>query len=95
MSRRPSLNEALYRRGRRRFREACRAGRARCHICKQPVDYSLPAGHPQSWSLDHLVPVAKSPHRELDRSNWASSHLSYNKARGARALDTAWVRPAW
>ena len=43
-----------------------RANRARwkamaapCALCGKPIDYSLPARHPMSFEVDHIVPVSK------------------------------------
>lgn len=56
-----------------------------CHICGQPIDYSLPAGDPMSFEVDEIVPVSKggSP---TDRSNVAPAHRICNQRRGNRDL---------
>ena len=60
-----------------------RKNRAVCHICGQPIDYSVPASStPDSWEPDHLIPVSKRPDLELDLSNVAASHKRCNRARG-------------
>jgi 5-methylcytosine-specific restriction endonuclease McrA len=60
-----------------------RRDRAVCHICGQPIDYSVPASStPDSWEPDHLIPVAKAPELELDLDNVAASHKRCNRARG-------------
>lgn len=62
-----------------------------CHICKQPIDYSLTTWtdptdgktkrHPLSFELDELVPVSKggSP---FDIGNVAPAHRICNQKRG-------------
>jgi len=60
-----------------------RRDRAVCHICGQPIDYSVPASStPDSWEPDHLIPVAKAPNLELDLDNVSASHKRCNRARG-------------
>ena len=60
-----------------------RRNRAPCHICGQPIDYTLPpSSAPLAWSPDHVAPVSKAPHLELDLTNIAASHRHCNEARG-------------
>ena len=60
-----------------------RKARAPCHICGQPIDYSLePSAFPDSWEPDHLIPVARAPELELDLSNVFPSHKRCNRVRG-------------
>lgn len=60
-----------------------RKARAVCHICGQPIDYSLPASSsPEAWEPDHIIPVAKRPDLELDLANVAASHARCNRSRG-------------
>lgn len=66
-----------------------------CHICKQPIDYSLTTytdptdgkvkRHPMSYELDELIPVSKggSP---FDIDNVAPAHRICNQRRGNKAL---------
>ena len=44
-----------------------RRGRAPCHICGEPIDYSIPASSaPLSWEPDHIIPWSKAPELELE-----------------------------
>ncbi len=56
-----------------------------CHICGQPIDYSLPVGHPMSFEVDEIVPVSRggSPY---DRANVDAAHRICNQRKGARVL---------
>lgn len=71
--------------GRRKLRAWLRSQGRPCHICGQPIDYSLPAGDPLSFEVDEIVPVSKggSP---LDRSNVDAAHRICNQRRGNRDL---------
>lgn len=53
-----------------------------CAICGKPIDYSLPPGHPMSYELDEIVPVALggSP---FDPGNVQPSHRICNERKGA------------
>ena len=60
-----------------------RKARAVCHICNQPIDYTLePSSCPLAWEPDHLIPVSKRPDLELDLNNVSASHQRCNRARG-------------
>lgn len=67
-----------------------RRARAVCHICGEPIDYSLePSSAPLSWEPDHLIPFVKAPELELDLANIAASHKRCNRQRGSGANDMA------
>lgn len=70
---------------RRKVRAWLRSQGLPCHICGQPIDYSLPAGDPMSFEVDEIVPVSKggSP---TDRANVAPAHRICNQRRGNRDL---------
>ena len=60
-----------------------RHARAVCHICGEPIDYSLPpSSAPNAWEPDHIVPFCKDPSLELDMTNIAPSHVRCNRVRG-------------
>ncbi len=60
-----------------------RKAREVCHICGQPIDYSVPASStPESWEPDHVIPVSKRPDLELDLGNIRASHMRCNRSRG-------------
>jgi len=54
-----------------------------CAICGKPIDYSLPAGHPMSYELDEIVPVALGGD-PLDESNVQPAHRICNERKGAK-----------
>ena len=70
---------------RRKLREWLGSQGLPCHICGQPIDYSLPARDPMSFEVDEIVPVSLggSPY---DRSNVAPAHRICNQRRGNRAV---------
>ena len=60
-----------------------RKAKAVCHICGQPIDYSIdPSSAPNAWEPDHIIPVDKAPELELDLNNVAASHARCNRSRG-------------
>jgi len=77
-----------------RFRSDCRRSGQRCHLCRQPIDYTLPAQHPDAFEADHLQPVALRPDLAYTYSNLRPSHSRCNRARQADAV-REWVAPAW
>jgi len=55
---------------------------APCWWCGQPIDYTIPDGHDDAWSPDHVHTVADHPELAEDPANIKPSHLVCNKARG-------------
>ena len=51
-----------------------------CWLCKHPIDYDLPRGHPMSYSYDHDHAIAAGG---TMRGAGRPSHLSCNARRGA------------
>lgn len=62
--------------------ERDRKNKAVCHICMQPIDYTLPPSSTEdAWEPDHIIPFSKRPDLELDLTNVAASHRHCNRAR--------------
>ena len=77
------MRSSRWKRIRRLAWDRDRKSRGVCHICGQPIDYSLqPSSGPNAWEPDHLVPVSKAPDLELDLANIAPSHARCNRRRG-------------
>lgn len=77
--------------GGRRMQQACARVKARdsavnapCYLCKQPLDYSLTAPHPDRHSVEHIKTRRDFPELTWDYANMASAHLSCNLEKGAR-----------
>lgn len=85
---------ALYKRLRDRFRRQCAREDARCWLCWQRIDYSLPGDHPAGFSLDHMLPVSKFPELAEEPSNFRPSHLECNVQRGNRDPGLAMGQPS-
>jgi 5-methylcytosine-specific restriction endonuclease McrA len=51
-----------------------------CHLCGLPIDQSLPRYHPDSWTCDHVVPLALGGH-PYDISNLAPAHWHCNSSK--------------
>ena len=67
--------------------ERDRKAKAVCHICMQPIDYSLaPSSCEQAYEPDHIVPFSKDPSLELDLNNIAASHRRCNRARCSKNI---------
>ena len=65
-------------------RAAIRRSGAACHICGQPIDYTLPSTDPMSFVVDHVIPLAKGGADEM--SNKAAAHKQCNAAKAARMV---------
>jgi hypothetical protein len=71
---------------------------ANCWICKQPIDYSVPANSsPDSHALDHYQPVATHPELQHDPTNFRHAHALCNSKRGKEAPSPGLGEtvPAW
>lgn len=68
---------------RRKLRARLRAEGRPCHLCGQPIDYSLPAGHPWSFEVDEIIPVSRGGD-PLDYGNVDAAHRLCNQRRGNR-----------
>jgi len=58
-------------------------GASSCGICRGAIDQTLKYPHPQSSSLDHIVPLALGGDDVLD--NVQAAHLLCNQRKGSRA----------
>lgn len=69
------------------FRATCQAVNSPCWLpdCQRPIDYSLKSPHPDSFSVDHAIPVAERPDLAEDPANFRPAHLDCNKRRGTNA----------
>lgn len=67
-----------------RHRARLRAEGGPCHICGQPIDYTLKSPDPMSFELDHLKSKFRFPELAFDPSNMASSHRKCNRAKSDR-----------
>ena len=65
----------------RRIRREILAGTPVCHICTKEIDNLLPANHPMSATVDHLISLA-SGGAPLDRANLAPAHRICNLRKG-------------
>lgn len=56
-----------------------------CAICGQPVDKTLPAGHPLAPEVDEIIPISKggSP---VEWENLQLAHRICNQRRGAKPM---------
>jgi len=65
----------------RKLHKRLRAEQRPCHLCGQPIDYTLPAGHPWSFEVDHLVPISRGGD-PYDYANVDAAHRICNQRRG-------------
>lgn len=76
------------RRNGRPYRRLCawlRAQQLPCWICGHDIGYELDFRHPQSFTLDHLVPLSRGGSL-LDRANARAAHRRCNSQRGNRLI---------
>lgn len=67
-----------------RDRDRARIARSHpaCHICGQPIDYTLPYLDPGEYVVDHLIPLTNGGPDTL--ANKAAAHRQCNRNKGAR-----------
>ncbi len=54
----------------------------KCHICKEPIELSLPRTHSQGLHLDHVIPLARGGEHSL--ANVKPAHAKCNLKKGSR-----------
>lgn len=77
---------------RRKLRSWLRSQGLPCAICGQPIDYTLPSGHPLSFEVDEVRPVSRwrefgypsAKAAALDRGNVQPAHRICNQRKGNR-----------
>lgn len=60
-----------------------------CWICKDAIDLDLEFPHPQSFSVDHLIPLSQlgeDDPRRTDPDYCAPAHLGCNSSRQAKSV---------
>ncbi len=70
----------------RRLNANQRAKHLPCHICGQPIDYTLPHDAEMAYQYDHYHPLSTHPHLAEDPANGRSSHARCNKSRGNKPM---------
>lgn len=50
-----------------------------CHRCRRPIDLTLPASDPMSWTADHVIPLSRGGTNHL--SNLAPAHAVCNNSK--------------
>lgn len=53
--------------------------KATCWICGQPIDMNLPPTHPNAFTLDHIIPIARGG---KITGQTKPAHRTCNSARG-------------
>ena len=69
-----------------RMRATIARTRAACHICGQPIDYTLPHLDPGAFVIDHVVPLAKGGEDALSNIRAAHRLRACNSAKRARLV---------
>lgn len=67
-----------------RLRRRIASTKAACHICGNPIDYTLKWPDPMSFVVDHVVPIAKGGAHDL--SNAKAAHATCNSKKRARLV---------
>lgn len=60
-----------------KHRAAIAKSQPSCHLCGQPIDYSLPHYDPMSFVVDHVIALNKGGADRLD--NKRAAHKSCNR----------------
>lgn len=61
------------------------AGDKTCILCGEPIDPTLKAPHNMSRTIEHLTPIARGGHHDIDNIDFA--HYSRNSSKGAKTLE--------
>ena len=63
-----------------RHRKLVARGRPPCHLCGEEIDYAAFHLEPLSFTIDHIIPLAKGGADSLE--NLAPAHRKCNRAKG-------------
>lgn len=63
-------------------RDRIARGRPACHICGEPIDYTLDWLDPKAYVVDHVVPLNRGGPDTL--ANKAAAHRACNRAKSDR-----------
>ena len=66
----------------RRLHARVRAQGDPCWRCNRPINYDAPPRAPQSFSVDHIIPLSVDPSLAHDMDNLRAAHFSCNAAYG-------------
>ena len=67
-----------------RLRRQVARTRPACHICGQPIDYTLHYLDPKAYVIDHVVPLSRGGRDDL--SNVAAAHRDCNSTKRSRLI---------
>jgi len=63
-----------------RHRKLVARGRPPCHLCGEEIDYAASHLEPLSFTIDHIIPIAKGGADDID--NLAAAHRKCNRDKG-------------
>lgn len=69
-----------------RHRAAIARTRSACHICGEPIDYSLPHLDPRAFVVDHVIPLSKGGDDALSNKKAAHRLRSCNASKASREI---------
>jgi len=64
------------------FRNKCQQAGLGCHICGNPIDYTLDPTEQQGFSIEHVQPRHLFPELVAQESNWRPAHRLCNEVQG-------------
>lgn len=66
----------------KRWRQQLKRTKPVCHICGQPIDFEAGRDDPNSFVIDHVIPIHKGGADSLE--NIAAAHRECNSKKRAR-----------
>ena len=83
-----------YMRLRATFKQQSADNNTPCHICGQPIDYTIPwkdqdgTVNDDAFELDHIYPVSTHPEHAEDPAGFRASHRACNRKRSNKLTYT-------
>jgi 5-methylcytosine-specific restriction endonuclease McrA len=71
----------------RQLRANLRAERRPCDICRMPIDYDADYLRPDSFQVDHRLPLSTHPHLAEDPANLRAVHRRCNATKSDSPTD--------
>lgn len=90
-------NRTLEKKVKGEFRYKCKIANRPCAYCRQPIDYSLPRNHRESFEAAHKLSVKTHPHLAYEPTNFIPSHSKCNRREQANPFEEnkKWVEANW
>jgi hypothetical protein len=84
-----------WRNARETYKQRCAQANEPCHLCGQPIDYTLSGRDPWGFTADHIEPIATGGRLLPGDQGLRPAHLRCNSARGDGTKRAGYASAKW